>query len=46
MTVEWETWNGKKYQGKVIEQDSNDFIVRLEDGTTMAVDSNKCRVVD
>jgi len=46
MRVKWETWSGKKYEGKVIEIDSNVLHVKLDDGTQIAVESDGVIIVN
>jgi preprotein translocase subunit YajC len=46
MKVKWETWSGKKYEGEVIEVDSNVLHVKIEDGTMMAVESDGVILVE
>jgi len=43
--VKWETWGGKKYEGEVVELDSNVLHVRLDDGTMMAVEQDGVVIV-
>lgn len=44
--VKWETLAGKKYQGEVIEVDSNVLICKLSDGTKKAVEMDKVELVE
>jgi len=38
MRVKWENWKGEKFEGEVIEVDSNVLHVKLNDGTKKAVE--------
>lgn len=38
--VSWETFGGDKYEGTIVEVDSNVLIVRCTDGVTRAVDAD------
>jgi hypothetical protein len=46
MRVKWETWEGKKYEGEVIEVDSNILHVRLDDGTMKAVEDTGAIIIN
>jgi preprotein translocase subunit YajC len=43
--VKWETWAGNKYEGEVIEVDSNVLHIKLDNGTEIAVESDGVIVV-
>jgi hypothetical protein len=45
MRVKWETWGGDKYEGEVIEVDSNVLHVRLDNGQEKAVEMDACECV-
>ena len=46
MRVKWETWGGEKYEGEVVELDSNVLHVRLDDGTMKAVEEDGVLLVN
>lgn len=46
MRVKWETLGGTKYEGEIIEVDSNVLIVRLDDGQIKAVEDSGVIPVD
>ena len=37
MRIKWETWGGKKYEGEVVEDDGDCYMVRLDGGTIKAI---------
>ena len=41
MNIKWKTWGGDKYEGQIIEDDGDCYIVRLADGTLKAVHHNQ-----
>lgn len=42
--VKWETWGGDKYEGEVVEVDSNVLIVRLDGGEKKAVEMDGVKI--
>ena len=45
MRVKWETLIGKRYEGEVIDTNSNVFLVKLDNGFIEAVETDKVVIV-
>lgn len=46
MRVKWETWGGQKFEGIVIEVETDALHVRLDDGTMKAVEPSGVEVIN
>jgi len=45
MRVKWETWGGSKFEGEIVDVDSNVLHIRLDNGEMKAVEASDVVIV-